>query len=95
LDKSLLLNLDRGELYEPRGDYQLIIESMHPGNPTRKFFMRNIAPRTWAFSSFSVKTLDWAFLNNLVNDTEDPESTMELLLDSICNWLDDGWVLIE
>ena len=28
-------------------------------------------------------------------DTENPESTMELLLDSICNWLDDGWVLIE
>ena len=41
------------------------------------------------------EALDWAFLNNLVNDTEDPESTMELLLDSICNWLDDGWVLIE
>ena len=41
------------------------------------------------------EALDWAFLNNLVNDTEDPASTMELLLDSICNWLDDGWVLIE
>ena len=41
------------------------------------------------------EALDWTFLNNLVNDTEDPESTMELLLDSICNWLDDGWVLIE
>ncbi|OOF77268.1 ribosomal oxygenase [Rodentibacter caecimuris] len=39
--------------------------------------------------------LDWAFLTDLTNETEDPETTMELLLDSICNWLDDGWVLLD
>ena len=39
--------------------------------------------------------LDWAFLTDLTNETEDPETTMELLLDSICNWLDDGLVLLD
>ena len=41
------------------------------------------------------ESLDWAFLTDLVNETEDSETAMMLLLDSICNWLDDGWVLIE
>ena len=41
------------------------------------------------------ESLDWAFLSNLVNETEDPETSMDLLLDSICNWVDDGWALIE
>ena len=41
------------------------------------------------------ESLDWAFLSNLVNETEDPEISMDLLLDSICNWVDDGWALIE
>lgn len=41
------------------------------------------------------KSLDWVFLTHLTNQTEDPETAMTLLLDSICNWLDDGWVLIH
>ncbi len=41
------------------------------------------------------ESLDWAYLSSLVNKTEDPETSMDLLLDSICNWVDDGWVLIE
>ncbi|SPX41764.1 cupin [Haemophilus influenzae] len=41
------------------------------------------------------ESLDWAFLSSLVNKTEDPKTSMDLLLDSICNWVDDGWVLIE
>ncbi|OOF56779.1 cupin domain-containing protein [Rodentibacter myodis] len=41
------------------------------------------------------EALSWAFLTDLVNTAEEPETVMELLLDSICNWLDDGWVLVE
>lgn len=41
------------------------------------------------------EALSWTFLTDLVNTAEDPETVMELLLDSICNWLDDGWVLVE
>ncbi|OOF47256.1 ribosomal oxygenase [Rodentibacter trehalosifermentans] len=41
------------------------------------------------------EALDWAFLTDLTNQTEDPDTAMVLLLDSICNWLDDGWVLIN
>ena len=41
------------------------------------------------------ESLNWAFLSDLANKTEDPETSMELLLDSICNWVDDGWVIIE
>lgn len=39
--------------------------------------------------------LDWSFLTRLTNETEDPSLSMKLLLDSICNWLDDGWVLLD
>lgn len=41
------------------------------------------------------KEIDFAFLTALAADTEDPETTMDLLLDSICNWLDDGWILLS
>ncbi len=41
------------------------------------------------------EALDWAFLTDLVNGAEDPETVMALLLDSICNWLDDGWVIMD
>lgn len=41
------------------------------------------------------ESLDWAFLTDLTNETEEPETAMALLLDSICNWLDDGWVLLD
>lgn len=34
-------------------------------------------------------------LEKLVSHTEDPKTTIELLLDSICNWIDDGWVLLK
>ncbi|QPB42144.1 ribosomal protein uL16 3-hydroxylase [Rodentibacter haemolyticus] len=41
------------------------------------------------------EALDWAFLTDLVSGAEDPETVMALLLDSICNWLDDGWVIMD
>ncbi|MFZ7343033.1 JmjC domain-containing protein [Avibacterium volantium] len=34
-------------------------------------------------------------LQALMLDVQDKESVMELLLDSLCNWLDDGWVLLD
>lgn len=34
-------------------------------------------------------------LYELAQQTEDPDTTIALLLDSICNWLDDGWVLLD
>lgn len=33
-------------------------------------------------------------LTALIHQSEDPDTEMELLLDTICNWLDDGWVLL-
>ncbi|EPE69575.1 cupin superfamily protein, partial [Pasteurella multocida 93002] len=39
--------------------------------------------------------LDFAFLTQLCAQADDPDSTLDLLLDSLCNWLDDGWVLLE
>ncbi|HDR1859009.1 JmjC domain-containing protein [Pasteurella multocida] len=39
--------------------------------------------------------LDFAFLTQLCAQAEDPDSTLDLLLDSLCNWLDDGWILLE
>ncbi|OOF41042.1 ribosomal oxygenase [Rodentibacter mrazii] len=41
------------------------------------------------------ESLDWEFLTDLTNETEEPATAMELLLDSVCNWLDDGWVLLD
>ncbi|OOF68259.1 cupin domain-containing protein [Rodentibacter caecimuris] len=41
------------------------------------------------------QVLNWAFLENLAAQTDDMETTLTLLLDSICNWLDDGWVLLD
>lgn len=41
------------------------------------------------------ETLGWTFLQELADETEEPETTMTLLLDSVCNWLDDGWVFID
>lgn len=39
--------------------------------------------------------IDLDLLTTLAEETEDPDTTLDLLLDSICNWLDDGWVLLE
>ncbi|HBO38371.1 MAG TPA: ribosomal oxygenase [Pasteurellaceae bacterium] len=39
--------------------------------------------------------LTFAQLTQLIQQTESNEMTMELLLDTICNWLDDGWVLLN
>lgn len=41
------------------------------------------------------QALDWAFLEDLSEQAEDKDTTLTLLLDSICNWLDDGWVLLD
>ncbi|URL02724.1 cupin domain-containing protein [Avibacterium sp. 20-126] len=41
------------------------------------------------------ESLDLADLHELMRDMQDKESVMELLLDSLCNWLDDGWVLLD
>ncbi|OOS00039.1 ribosomal oxygenase [Canicola haemoglobinophilus] len=38
--------------------------------------------------------LTLADLTALIHQSEDPDTEMELLLDTICNWLDDGWVLL-
>lgn len=34
-------------------------------------------------------------LDELMVDVSDKDNVMSLLLDSLCNWLDDGWVLLE
>ncbi|MGY6091030.1 cupin domain-containing protein [Avibacterium paragallinarum] len=34
-------------------------------------------------------------LNALLEDVQDKDSVMALLLDSLCNWLDDGWILLD
>ncbi|NBI42649.1 cupin domain-containing protein [[Haemophilus] felis] len=39
--------------------------------------------------------IDLDLLTTLAEETEDPDTTLDLLLDSICNWLDDGWVLLS
>lgn len=39
--------------------------------------------------------LTWADLAVYVEQMEDSETALELLLDSLCNWLDDGWVLLN
>lgn len=41
------------------------------------------------------KQLDFAFLTTLCEQDEDPDTALDLLLDSLCNWIDDGWVLVE
>ncbi|QLB12629.1 50S ribosomal protein L16 3-hydroxylase [Bisgaardia hudsonensis] len=41
------------------------------------------------------ETISFEDLNKLALDTEDQETTIALLLDSICNWIDDGWVLLD
>ncbi len=33
-------------------------------------------------------------LEKMLKEMKDPDAAMDLLLDSICNWLDDGWVLL-
>jgi len=33
-------------------------------------------------------------LKQLIADVEEQTSAMEILLDSVCNWVDDGWVLL-
>ncbi|PJG82256.1 cupin domain-containing protein [Caviibacterium pharyngocola] len=39
--------------------------------------------------------IDFADLSALVETTQDKDTALDLLLDSICNWLDDGWVLLD
>lgn len=41
------------------------------------------------------ESLDWATLQTMVKDVQSDEDLMMLLIDSICNWLDDGWVLCK
>lgn len=41
------------------------------------------------------ETVTFADLEKLAAQAEDTETAMELLLDSICNWLDDGWALLN
>jgi len=41
------------------------------------------------------ETVTFADLEKLAAQAEDAETAMELLLDSICNWLDDGWALLN
>lgn len=41
------------------------------------------------------ESLDWATLQTMVKDVQSDEDLMMLLVDSICNWLDDGWVLCK
>ncbi|MDO4430362.1 MAG: cupin domain-containing protein [Lonepinella koalarum] len=40
------------------------------------------------------ETLNWEDLSSYIEQVEDSETALELLLDSLCNWLDDGWVLL-
>ncbi|AKD38535.1 hypothetical protein I926_06065 [Pasteurella multocida subsp. multocida OH4807] len=41
------------------------------------------------------KRVDFAFLNEACAQEANPDMALDLLLDSLCNWLDDGWVLLE
>ena len=41
------------------------------------------------------ETVTFADLEKLAAQAEDSETAMGLLLDSICNWLDDGWTLLN
>ena len=41
------------------------------------------------------ESLDWTTLQAMVKDVQSDEDLMMLLIDSICNWLDDGWVLCK
>ncbi|WP_293730777.1 cupin domain-containing protein [uncultured Actinobacillus sp.] len=41
------------------------------------------------------EALDWATLQALVAAQQSDDDLMLLLIDSICNWLDDGWVLCQ
>ncbi|PJG86289.1 cupin domain-containing protein [Conservatibacter flavescens] len=41
------------------------------------------------------KILNLKDLDILVQHTEDPDTTWQLLLDSLCNWIDDGWILLN
>ncbi|WP_233117823.1 cupin domain-containing protein [Aggregatibacter actinomycetemcomitans] len=40
------------------------------------------------------QTVDFAFLTRLIGSLQDQQISMEMLVDSICNWLDDGWALL-
>ncbi|MBN6058726.1 ribosomal protein uL16 3-hydroxylase [Aggregatibacter actinomycetemcomitans] len=40
------------------------------------------------------QTVDFAFLTRLIGSLQDQRISMEVLVDSICNWLDDGWALL-
>ncbi|WP_233141984.1 cupin domain-containing protein [Aggregatibacter actinomycetemcomitans] len=40
------------------------------------------------------QTVDFAFLTRLIGSLQDQQISMEVLVDSICNWLDDGWALL-
>ena len=41
------------------------------------------------------EALDWATLQTMVAEQQSEDDLMLLLIDSICNWLDDGWVLCQ
>lgn len=41
------------------------------------------------------QTVDFAFLTRLIGSLQDQQISMEVLVDSICNWLDDNWVLLN
>ncbi|UDW82877.1 cupin domain-containing protein [Pasteurella canis] len=41
------------------------------------------------------KRVDFAYLTSLCSQTEEPETALDLFIDSLCNWIDDGWVLLE
>lgn len=39
--------------------------------------------------------INWQTIQHLLAETHKPQQALDLLLDSICNWLDDGWVLLR
>ncbi|TCP92105.1 50S ribosomal protein L16 3-hydroxylase [Cricetibacter osteomyelitidis] len=41
------------------------------------------------------ESLDWLDINALLSEIQEKDTALDLLLDSICNWLDDGWVLLD
>lgn len=41
------------------------------------------------------KSLRFIDLQNACRNEKVPETKLELLIDSLCNWLDDGWILLE
>ena len=41
------------------------------------------------------EAVDYAFLIRLIENAEDKQEALDILIDSICNWLDDALVLLH